>query len=129
MNNLIVDISDKTYIVRYQILKSAVIRKHTTKEGNRFYRWEKHPTSCEVHLYQILSVKTYDIFCNKYPTRKELNKSVYEGYLKYIGRGLSKCSDKDIFDKPMAIMIAVNNIKNIDKVICNEINKSILNQI
>ena len=125
MNSLIVK-SDKYYLVRYQMLKSVVSRKHTTKEGNVTNRLELHTNSVVVYLYQILHVH-YDIFWNNQPNLKGLNKSIHQGYLKYLGRGLSKCSDKDRFTKNLGLTIAIDNIPELDNLTAYNINKVIFN--
>lgn len=110
MNSIVVEVTDSKYLVRYQVLKSVVSRKHTTKEGKVINRLELHSNSVVVYLYKILHVH-YDIFWNTEPNLKGLNKSINEGYLEYLGRGLSKCSDKDKFNKWLGIYYAVMNLE------------------
>lgn len=121
MKSLIIELLDNKYLIRYKVLKSVVSRKHTTKEGKVVNRLEVHPNSVVVYLYQILHVH-YDIFWNTEPNIKGINKSIYQGYLKNLGKGLSKCSDKDRFNKNIGIICAVNNIENLNDQLKHNIN-------
>ena len=132
MNNIVVQVNNVKYLVRYQVLKSVVSRKHTTKEGKVITRNELHPNSVVVYLYQL---KQNTINANTLlhlNTRKKLKEAIYHGALIYLGRGLSKCSDKDKFDKNKGIRQAIANIKELDSTefdvfLAHDINYRILN--
>lgn len=118
MKNLVVQVADNKYLIRYKVLKSVVSRKHTTKEGKITNRLEKHPQGCEVHLYKIMN--EYAISETAHYTRKEF-KLYVKDHVTYLGRGLSKCSDKDKFNKLIGIQTAVSNIEDINTNLAKQI--------
>lgn len=113
MNSLIVEVNEDKYFIPNQVLKSVVSRKHTTKEKKIIQQLEKHPNSCEVYLYKINCLdETYlDMVTNL--SKKNISKDTEQGLLTYLGRGLSKCSDKDKFDEHLGIRVAINNIEKL----------------
>lgn len=126
MNNIVVEVDNVEYLVRYQILKSVVSRKHTTKEGKVIQQLEKHPTSCEVHLYKINIISTiFKEAVTRFPykhIKRQVNKY---NTLTYLGRGLSKCSDKDKFDRITGIRMAICNINGLSESLKYDINSKL----
>lgn len=127
MNSLIVEVNNEKYLIRYKVLKSVVSRKHTIKEGKVINRLELHQNSVVVYLYKI----TWD---NKFypdnlrilnPPKIEINKDVKDGYLEYLGRGLSKCSDKDKFDKNIGIRTAICNMEGLTETLKYNLNSKL----
>lgn len=113
MNNLVIDTNHGKYLVRYQIFKSVVNRKHTTPEGKVINQLEKHPCSCEIYLYVLIDDTITVNTLLHLNTRKEIKEAVYHGAIVYLGRGLSKCSEKDKFNKKMGVTAAIYNaLKN-----------------
>ena len=111
MNSLIIEVVNDKYLVRYQVLKSLVNRKHTTKEGKVINRLEKHPCSCEVFIYKVLNERLLPTLSHCVLTKIFCTSSVKYGEMLYLGRGLSKCSDKDKFNKWLGIYYAVMNLE------------------
>lgn len=105
MNNLIIELSDNKYLIRYEVFKSVVSRKHTTKEGKVTNRLEIHPNSVVIYLYQASEIPLLNMVKID---RKYMQ--VYSKYFTYLGRGLSKCSDKDKFDVNIGILQALKNL-------------------
>ena len=123
MNSLIVREGNFKYLVRYQVLKSVVNRKHTTKQGKVTNRLELHANSVVVYLYGINSSINLDTLIN---ANLKSIKTYYKDHLTYLGKGLSKCSDKDKFDKNIGITRAIINIENLDKNLAGVISHIIL---
>ena len=123
MNSLIVREGNFKYLVRYQVLKSVVNRKHTTKQGKVTNRLELHANSVVVYLYGINSSINLDTLIN---ANLKSIKTNYQDHLTYLGRGLSKCSDKDKFDKNIGIRTAISNIENLNALTAYDINQIIL---
>ena len=126
MNSLIVEVNEDKYLIRYKVLKSVVSRKHTTKERKIINRLELHQHSVVVYLYKINCLdETYlDMVTNL--TKKNISKDTEQGLLTYLGRGLSKCSDKDKFDTNLGIRVAISNIEKLNLNTKHDINNKIL---
>jgi hypothetical protein len=142
MNSLIVEVGSDKYLIRYQVLKSVVSRKHTYYEYKKVLneyteeieliqypvvtnRLEKHPNSCEVYLYSINNLPLLDVEVNDFSNPKKIKLRTKLGYLTCLGKGLSKCSDKDKFDKNLGIRVAISNIESLTPLEHNSITKAI----
>ena len=123
MNSLIVRADDCNYLIRYQALKSVVTRKHTTKNGKVTNRLELHENSVVVYVYKINIQLNLDTLIN---ANLKSIKTYYKNHLTYLGRGLSKCSDKDKFNKNIGIRTAISNIENLNALTAYDINQIIL---
>ena len=125
MHSLIVEVNEDKYLIRYKVFKSVVSRK-ATKEDKITQQLEKHPSSCEVYLYKIKLLEDNYINGLHLATYKKLKKEERLQFISYLGRGLSKCSDKDKFDKNLGIRVAISNIENLDLNTKHNINNKIL---
>ena len=130
MKNIIIEANDTKYLIRYKVIKSVVSRKHTVKStGKVISRLEKHPVACEVYLYQINT--TSEVYIGNLLvldlTRKQISQDVKDIWLTYLGRGLSKCSDKDTFNLNTGIRCAISNIEDLDTSTKHNINYKLLN--
>lgn len=126
MHNLIIRNKDNDYLIRFKTLKTVVTRKHTNNFNKVINRLELHTNAVMIYLYKINTPINLDTLMKS--RLKEL-KIYYKNNLNYLGRGLSKCSDKDKFNLNVGIKTAIKNIGNLDNELIEGINNVISNTV